>query len=55
VFNVGEKNHVVPMAAGVDYTRMGDVATPGEVVPMRATSFAIREGMSWQLSNTIEF
>jgi hypothetical protein len=56
VFNVGEKNRLVPMAAGVDYTRMDlSGATPGEVVPMRATSFFIREGMSWQLTNTIEF
>jgi len=56
VFNVGEKNRLVPLAAGVDYAAMGAGAeTPGEVVPMKATSFFIREGMSWQITNTFEF
>jgi len=56
VFNVGEKNRLVPIAAGVDAARMGTAdPTPTTVVPMKATAFSIREGMSWQLSNTIEF
>ncbi len=55
VFNVGEKNRLVPLAAGVDWARIGDTAVAGEVVPMKATSFFIREGMSWQISNTFEF
>ncbi|HYD83582.1 MAG TPA: hypothetical protein VEA63_06005, partial [Opitutus sp.] len=55
VFGVGEKDRLVPLAAGVDAARIGNVETPGMVVPMKATSFAIREGMSWQIRNTFEF
>ena len=56
VYNVGEKNRLVPLAAGVDYTRISsDSPQPGEVVPMRATSYFIREGMNWQISTSFEF
>lgn len=56
VFNVGEKNRLVPLAAGVDAERLGTAEpTPTTVVPMKATSFWIREGMSWQITNVIEF
>jgi hypothetical protein len=56
VFNVGEKNRLVPISAGVDYSRIAaDSPKPGEVVPMRATGFAIQQGMSWQVTNTFEF
>src|SRR5690606_403474 len=56
LYNVGESNHLVPLAAGVDPARMGTTEpAPGQTVPMKATSFFIREGMPWQISNTIEF
>ena len=57
VFNVGGKNKLVPIAAGVDPIAAAGLKNvgPDTVVPMKATSFAIKEGMGWQLSNTIEF
>lgn len=56
VFNVGEKNRLVPLAAGVDAARIGTATpAPGMDVPMKPTSFAIREGMNWQITNTLEF
>jgi hypothetical protein len=56
VFNAGKKDRLVPIAAGVDAARIGTTPpTPSTVVPMKATAFSIREGMSWQLTNTLEF
>jgi hypothetical protein len=56
VFNVGEKNRLIPISAGVDAALMGNTTpTATTVVPMKATGFSIHEGMSWQLTNTIEF
>ncbi|WP_404425905.1 hypothetical protein [Nibricoccus sp. IMCC34717] len=59
LFNVGGKNKLVPIAAGVDpiealkldQSKLG----PTTKVPMKATGFAIKEGMSWQVSNSFEF
>jgi hypothetical protein len=39
----------------VDWAQIGDTAVAGETVPMKATSFFIREGMSWQITSTFEF
>ena len=56
VFNAFGKNELVPFRASVDYTKlMGQTLTPGMTVPMKASAFTIREGLSWQLTNTFEF
>ncbi|MDX2187179.1 MAG: hypothetical protein SFV32_09620 [Opitutaceae bacterium] len=48
-----------PIAAGVDPVEAMklDQANlgPDTQVPMKATGFAIKEGMSWQVTNTLEF
>ncbi|HEU5077645.1 MAG TPA: hypothetical protein VFT72_00435 [Opitutaceae bacterium] len=57
VYNVFGKNELVPFAASVDYDKlstMGPVTTD-TVVPMKASAYSIREGRSWQLTNTFEF
>ncbi|MEO6005313.1 MAG: TonB-dependent receptor plug domain-containing protein [Opitutus sp.] len=57
VFNVGGKNELVPIAAGVDPVRALALKNigPTTVVPMKATGYSIKEGMSWQISNRFEF
>jgi outer membrane receptor protein involved in Fe transport len=56
VFNAFGKNELVPFRASVDYSKLTGVPlTPGMTVPMKASAFTIREGMSWQLTNTFEF
>jgi outer membrane receptor protein involved in Fe transport len=57
LFNVGGKNDLIPITAGVDYTKLAQIGTPTPttVVPMRAYGYAIKQGMSWQVSNRIEF
>lgn len=56
VFNAFGKNELVPFRASVDYTKLAGVPlTPGMTVPMKASAFTIREGMSWQITNTFEF
>ena len=59
VFNVGGRNKLVPIACGVDsdWASKVDMSTlgPDTVVPMVATGYSIKQGMSWQLTNTFEF
>jgi outer membrane receptor protein involved in Fe transport len=59
LFNVGGKNKLVPIAAGVDPVEALKLdinnLTPGTKVPMKATGFSIKEGMAWQVTNTFEF
>jgi len=57
VYNVGGQDDLIPITAGVDYTRLAEIGTPTPttVVPMRGYGYAIKQGMSWQLTNTIEF
>lgn len=57
VYNAGGKNELVPITAGVDYTKLSAIGTPTPttVVPMRAYGYSIRQGMSWQISNRFEF
>ncbi|MDX2186407.1 MAG: hypothetical protein SFV32_05715 [Opitutaceae bacterium] len=57
VFNAGGKNELIPITAGVDYTKLSAIGTPTPttVVPMRAYGYAIKQGMSWQISNRFEF
>jgi hypothetical protein len=56
VFNAFGKNELIPLRASVDYAKLAGVPlTPGMTVPMRASAFTIREGLSWQLTNTFQF
>lgn len=56
VFDVGKKNRLVPIAAGVDAAALGNATiTEDTVVPLKPTAFIIREGMGWQLSSTFSF
>ena len=56
VYNAFGENELVPISASVDFEALGNQAiTPSTVIPMRASGYTIREGLSWQLSNTFEF
>ncbi|WP_404425045.1 TonB-dependent receptor plug domain-containing protein [Nibricoccus sp. IMCC34717] len=55
VFSVGQKNSLVPFSASVDYERLPATIDANSKIPMKASAFYIKEGMSWQLSNTLEF
>ncbi|MDX2187180.1 MAG: hypothetical protein SFV32_09625 [Opitutaceae bacterium] len=61
IFNVGGKNKLVPIAGGVDIAKMiamqegGATIDENTKVPMKATNWRIKEGMSWQVTNTFEF
>ncbi|MGH8019190.1 MAG: hypothetical protein ACREIA_13025 [Opitutaceae bacterium] len=61
VYNVFGENELIPFSASVDYAALrnpdgtfGDI-TPTTVIPMKASAFTIREGMSWQITNTFSF
>jgi hypothetical protein len=56
VYNAFGKNELNPISASVDYVALeGQTITPQTVIPMKATGFTIREGLSWQITNTFEF
>jgi hypothetical protein len=56
VYNAFGKNELIPLRASVDYSQLvGTTITPGMAGPMRASAFSIKEGLSWQLTNTFEF
>jgi len=56
VYNAFGDNELIPLRASVDFAKLAGVAiTPGMEVPMRASAFAIKEGMTWQITNTFEF
>ncbi|HEU5078986.1 MAG TPA: TonB-dependent receptor plug domain-containing protein [Opitutaceae bacterium] len=56
VYNVFGKNELIPLRASVDYEKLGNTQiTPGMDVPMRASAFSIKEGITWQLTNSFEF
>jgi hypothetical protein len=56
VYDVGARNRLIPIAAGVDPAAMNGITpTPTTKVPMKATAFSIRQGMNWQLTTSFEF
>jgi hypothetical protein len=56
VYNAFGKDELVPLRASVDFAKLGSTPlTPGMTVPMKASAFSIREGLSWQITNTFEF
>ena len=57
LYNVFGKDELVPFAASVDYEALSGAGTitPSTRIPMRASAYTIRQGMSWYISNTFEF
>ena len=56
VYNAFGENELNPISASVDFEALGTTPiTASTVIPMKATGFTIREGLSWQITNTFEF
>jgi hypothetical protein len=56
VYNAFGKNELIPISASVDYEKLGNTPiTSTTVIPMKASGYTIREGLSWQITNTFEF